>query len=170
VANCRLEYFEMMRSIAFLPVSLWLAMSATAGAQAMIEGALGASRAATTAAPAKGVGKSLSGLAGSLDKVLKAGAAEQQSSSSATLTPASQPVLTAANAPQPESKWEDPSGIETGVTYEDLLRRFGPYSMVISDSTQKTLTYRGKAGYFQVRVEEGKVASIEKPPAARDPR
>jgi hypothetical protein len=111
----------------------------------------------------------LSGLAGSLDKALKAGAVEQQSSST-TLAPATQPVLTAASAPQPEMKWEDPNGIVAGVTYEELLRRFGPYSMVISDSTQKTLTYRGKAGYFQVRVQDGKVTSIDKPPAARDPQ
>ena len=74
----------MARSIAFLPISfsLWMAMSGIASGQAIMESGLGAARAATTAAPAKGVGKSLSGLAGSLEKAIKAqspGSVEQPS-------------------------------------------------------------------------------------------
>jgi hypothetical protein len=66
----------MTRSIAFLSVSfsLWLAVAGVAYGQAAVEAGLGAARAATTTAPAKGLGKSMSGLAGSLDKALKAGA------------------------------------------------------------------------------------------------
>ena len=87
----------MARSIAFLPISfsLWMAMSGIAAGQAIMESGLGAARAATTAAPAKGVGKSLSGLAGSLEKALKAqspGSVEQPSAaatSPAVQTPAS---------------------------------------------------------------------------------
>ena len=39
--------------------------------QAAVEAGLGASRAATSTAPAKGIGKSMAGIAGSLDKALK---------------------------------------------------------------------------------------------------
>ena len=164
----------MARWIAFLPISfsLWLGMPGTAAGQAIMEAGLGAARATTTAAPAKGVGKSLSGLAGSIEKALKAqsaGPVEQPSVAAAS--PAVPTPLAAANAtPAQESAWEDPGAIETGVTYEELIRRFGPYSMAISDSTQKLLTYRGKTGVFQVRLQDGKVAAIEKPPAARELR
>ncbi len=159
----------MARSIGFLPISfsLWLAMSGTAAGQAIMESGLGAARAATTAAPAKGVGKSLSGLAGGLEKALKAQSpASAEQPSVAAATPAVRTPATAASAaPAPESNWEDAGAIETGITYEELLRRFGPYSMAISDSTQKMLTYRGKAGVFLVTLQDGKVNAIEKPPA-----
>ena len=56
------------------------------------------------------------------------------------------------------------------MTYDELVRRFGPYSMAISDSTRKLLTYRGKAGIFQVGMQDGKVTAIEKPPAPRESR
>jgi hypothetical protein len=56
------------------------------------------------------------------------------------------------------------------MTYDELVRRFGPYSMAISDSTQKVLTYRGKAGVFQVAMQDGKVSGVEKPPAPRESR
>ena len=142
-------------------------MSGTAAGQAIMESGLGAARAATTAAPAKGVGKSLSGLAGGLEKALKAQSpASVEQPSVAAATPAVRTPATAANAaPAPESNWEDAGAIEAGITYEELLRRFGPYSMAISDSTQKLLTYRGKAGVFLVKLQDGKVNAIEKPPA-----
>src|SRR5436309_15664481 len=97
--NCRVRYVEMARWIAFLPISfsLWMGMPRTAAGQAIMESGLGAARAATTAAPAKGVGKSLSGLAGSLDKALKSqspGSVEQPSA--AATSPAAQTPLTAA--------------------------------------------------------------------------
>ena len=66
-------------------------MPGTAAGQAIMESGLGAARAVTTAAPAKGIGKSLSGLAGSLDKALKGsqpGSIEQPSA--AATSPAAQ--------------------------------------------------------------------------------
>ena len=164
----------MARWIAFLPISfsLWIGMPGTAAGQAIMEAGLGAARATTTAAPAKGVGKSLSGLAGGLEKALKAqsaGSVEQPPA--AATTPAAQAPLTAANTPPaPPSTWEDADAIEVGITYDELVRRFGPYSMAISDSTQKVLTYRGKTGTFQVKLQDGKVSGIEKPPAPRESR
>ncbi len=165
----------MARSIAFLPISfsLWMAMSGTAAGQAIMESGLGAARAATTAAPARGVGKSLSGLAGSMEKALKSqspGASEQPSA--AATGPAAQTPLTAAakTVPAQASNWEDAGAIDVGITYDELMHRFGPYSMAISDGTQKFLTYRGKAGTFQVKLQDGKVTAIEKPPAPPESR
>jgi len=131
-----------------------------------------AARAATTAAPAKGVGKSLSGLAGGLEKALKAQSPSSvEQPSVAAASPAAQRSLAATNtAPAPASNWEDPGAIDVGITYDELVRRFGPYSMAISDSTQKVLTYRGKTGTFQVGMQDGKVTAVEKPPAPPESR
>jgi hypothetical protein len=161
----------MTRSMACLSVSfsLWFAMAGTASAQAVLEYGLGASRAATTTAPAAGIGKSMSGLAGSVDKALKA--AGKQSSetqpaaaaATATSTGAKTPTTVAEAPPAPTPNWEDPSGIEPGLDYEELVRRFGPSAMAITDGTERSLTYRGKDGMFQLKVLDGAVKSIAKP-------
>jgi hypothetical protein len=113
----------MTRSITFLSVSfsLWLAMAGIAYGQAAVEAGLGAARAATSTAPAKGLGKSMSGLAGSLDKALKAGPPKAES----TVATPSANTPSAAPAPAPVANWEDPAGIEPGLSYEDMVRRFG---------------------------------------------
>jgi hypothetical protein len=61
------------------------------------------------------------------------------------------------------SKWEDPSGIETGLSYDELLRRFGRPSLAITSETGRTLTYSGKGGAYHVELEDEKVASVRKP-------
>lgn len=152
----------MTRSLVTLSVSfsLWLAMAGTAAGQAVVEAGLGAARAATTAAPAKGVGKSISGLSVALDKALKPG----QPAAATTAQPAAKKPSTFASAPQaPEPNWEDPGGVEPGLGYEELVRRFGPPAMAITNSAERFLTYRGKDGVFQVKLRDGTVASIDKP-------
>lgn len=167
----------MTRLIACLSISfsLWLATAGTASAQTMVEYGLGASRAATTTAPANGIGKSLSGLAGSLDKAIKAAGAQNSETKPAAATatatkatatvkePLTTPTTSVDNVPVPAPSWEDPSGIDSGLGYDELIRRFGPSSMAITDGTEKMLTYRGKDGMFQVRVQDGTVRSIDKP-------
>jgi hypothetical protein len=163
----------MTRSMVCLSVScsLWFAMAGTASAQAMLEYGLGASRAVTTAAPAAGIGKSMSGLAGSVDKALKAAGKQsseaQPAAAAAAVTAAAPaakaPAIVAEAPPAPTPNWEDPSGIETGLDYEELVRRFGPSAMAITDGTERSLTYRGKDGMFQVKVLDGAVKSIAKP-------
>lgn len=141
-----------------LLVILWLAMAGIAYGQATVEAGLGAARAATSTAPAKGLGKSMSGLAGSLDKALKT------TPPKTPLTVIDTPPSSAVSAvPAPAPSWEDPGGIETGLSYEELVRRFGPSSMSITSASEKSLTYPGKAGTFQVTVQDGKVTSIAKP-------
>ena len=158
----------MVRSTACIGVlfSLWLSMASPATAQATVESGLGAARAVTTTAPARGIGKSMSGLAGSLDKVLKAGqqGSNEQPSSVVSAKPAtSTGVASPKTPPPPVVNWEDPSGIEPGLAYDELVRRFGPSSMAITAGTERSLTYRGKDGLFQVKVQDGAVTSIEKP-------
>jgi hypothetical protein len=151
--------------------SLWLALAGTAAGQATVEAGLGAARAVTTTAPARGIGKSMSGLAGSLDKALKGGSSEQSAGVVATkpgTQSSTQPATKAQSTPDktsptPAPNWEDPGGIETGLAYDDLVRRFGPSSMAITAGTERSLTYRGKDGIFQVKVQDGVVTSIEKP-------
>jgi hypothetical protein len=142
--------------------SLWLALAGTAAGQATVEAGLGAARAVTTTAPARGIGKSMSGLAGSLDKALKGGSSEQSAGVVAT-KPGTQSSTPDKTSPTPAPNWEDPGGIETGLAYDDLVRRFGPSSMAITAGTERSLTYRGKDGIFQVKVQDGVVTSIEKP-------
>ena len=144
-------------------VALCFAMAGIAYGQATVEAGLGAARAATSTAPAKGLGKSMSGLAGSLDKALKG---TPKAESIAASTPAANaPSAAPATASAPAPSWEDPAGIELGLSYEDLVRRFGPSAMSITSGTEKSLSYPGKAGTFQVTVQDGKVASIAKPKA-----
>jgi hypothetical protein len=158
----------MVRSTACIAVSfsLWLSMAGPAAGQATVESGLGAARAVTTTAPARGIGKSMSGLAGSLDKALKGG---QQGSNEqpAAVVPAKPATKAGATSPKtsppPVVNWEDPSGIEPGLAYDELVRRFGPSSMAITAGAERSLTYRGKDGVFQVKVQDGVVTSIEKP-------
>ena len=158
----------MTRSLACFSVSfsLWLAMAGPAAGQAVVEAGLGAAGAATAAGPAKGIAKSMSGLSDALDKALKGG---QSVSQELTLTPAPAKLAatntsTAASASRvPQPNWEDPSGVEPGLGYEDLVRRFGPPAMAITNSSERSLTYRGKDGVFQVEVRDGVVTSIVKP-------
>ena len=147
-------------------IALWFAMAGTASAQAAVEAGLGAGRAATTAAPAQGIGKSMSGLAGALDRALKSGqpSSDARPSASTTVKPAAKaPALSASAAPAPTPNWEDPAKIDTGLGYDELVRRFGPPAMAISDGTERSLTYRGKDGIYQFELKDEVVASIVKP-------
>lgn len=135
-------------------------MAALAHGQAAVEAGLGASRAATSTAPARGIGKSMSGLAGSLDKALKP--AQKESSDEVVSAPSPAPVVAAKAAPA-KQKFEDAGGIEPGLAYDELVRRFGPASMAVTVGAERSLSYAGKEGMFQVTVQDGKVKAVEKP-------
>lgn len=132
-------------------------MAGTAAAQTGVEAGLGAARAATTTAPASGIGKAISGLVGSTDKT-KPGSSG--SGGAATVTTVR---LHSTSAKTTAASFEDPSGIPAGLGYAELVRRFGPPAMEITGETGTSLSYAGKAGIFQLQVRDGKVASIEKP-------
>jgi len=146
----------MSRCAAF---SLWLAMAGMAYGQAAVEAGLGASRAATSTAPARGIGKSMSGIAGGLDKALKPAQKDAEAAPAAV----SATSIGSAARPAEKKEYEDAGGIEAGLGYDELVRRFGPASMAMTSGAEKALSYPGKAGMYQVTVLDGKVKSVEKP-------
>jgi hypothetical protein len=156
----------MARAIGWLAVSasIFMGLAGTAAAQATVEYGLGAARAATTTAPAAGLGKAMSGLAGSLDKALKGGQpdSDTRTASKTTSVPSTRPANPADTA-SAATKFEDPGGIDAGLSYADVVRRFGPPNLEISGETGKTLTYSTKSGSFHVDVEDDKVTSVRKP-------
>jgi hypothetical protein len=168
--NFRLRAHEMTRSVFrfSISLSLCLALSGTAAGQAMVEYGLGAGRAATTTAPAGGIGKSIGGLAGSLEKALNPGKqppADRSTAATATTVTRSvvkTPPVSATPSAAPARNWEDPGAIEPSLAYEDLVRRFGPPAMSITNMAERLLTYRGTDGVFQVTVRDGQVATIDK--------
>lgn len=141
-----------------------------ASAQAMVENALGAGRAATSAAPMSGLGKSISGVTEKLGKTLEK---EASTTPAVSTTPARRttaarppvPVKTAAATPapaKPEVRYDDPKHIESGIPYDELVRRFGPATLEITtSSTDKTLSYVSRAGTVDVEVREGTVVSAK---------
>lgn len=146
-------------------------MTGTASGQAVVESGLGAARATTTTAPAKGIGKAISGLADSLDKAVAAGQQVSEAHSRAETLPkstakvsssAKRPLAPANLSSPPAASWEDPSGIKPGLSYTELLRRFGPPTLEITGEAGKSLTYFGNSGAFQLDVRDEKVTSIEK--------
>jgi hypothetical protein len=126
----------------------------------MVEYGLGAGRAATTASPAAGIGKAISGLAGGVvgvtEKPVKATPAAKS-------TAAPEAKAVPPETPAAASKWEDPAGIETGLSYADLRSRFGPPALEITGDAGKTLTYSSNAGAFHVEIEDDRVAAVRKP-------
>ncbi len=134
----------------------------------MVENALGAGRAATSAAPMKGIGGTLNNLEKTLNKTLGvAGTAPATLPAPATRTAApSQSVrtatLTVPVAIAPAVHYEDPKLIAPGTAYDELLRRFGPGAMEITTGLNtKTLSYVNREATLQVDVLDGKVSVIQ---------
>jgi hypothetical protein len=122
-------------------------------AQATVEAGLGAARVATTTAPAAGLGKSLAGIVGSLDKALKPEKVE--------IIPATAKAGRPAAPAAPAKTYEDIKKAEVGLDYEALVDRFGPPSLeVAGEDGRKSLTYSGKDGSTQIEIKDGKISSI----------
>jgi hypothetical protein len=142
-----------------------IALPIVAAAQAAAEAGLAAGRSATMAAPARNAGKSMAGAWGSLDGALKAGQSTADSSKTPSApAPRSGPAAKDAKKPSaPAPVYDDPNKIQAGLTYEELLKRFGPPSMEITvEAGKKSLGYTAKDGSIQLEVEGGKVTSVDK--------
>jgi len=156
----------MLRLI--LPLSVWFLLAGSEGnlaAQAIVENALGAARAATSTAPAGKAGKSMSGIADVLDELLKGAQGGGTSSSSSTVRQTAHPTTTrGTEAPKPAVSFEDPRQIQAGMEYEEVVRRFGPPNLQITDGPGTvSLAYSSKDGSLKVEMQDGKVASVERP-------
>ncbi len=131
--------------VIFLMVTTFAGVAA---GQAMVGYGLGAARAVTTAAPARSIGKSLDKAWESAGKTLK------QAPSTARAE--------ARTKAAPAVNYEDPGKIEAGLTYADLIRRFGPPSMQITgEDGARTMTYLGKGAHAELVVKDGKVGSVD---------
>jgi hypothetical protein len=132
-------------------------------AQAMVEGATAAGASAVGSAPARNVGKSINGLTDQLNNVLK-GAADTGAASAKQAVRTTTTQGTALPPPKPAAALEDPLKIQAGMTDEEVLRRFGPPNLRITEDTGiSSLLYSGKSGRVRVLIQDGKVSSVEKP-------
>jgi hypothetical protein len=140
-------------------------------AQAALEYGLGMGRAATSTAPAQGVKKAVTGIAGSLDKAMKTGQGASDSGSPAAARVV-EPASAAAGEPEsvgtpapvpavPARIYEDPRGIQAGMANDELIRRFGPPTLEVTGASGgRLLTYSGKNGIIQLELRNEKVSLI----------
>lgn len=179
-----MRYFTFVL-MAFFPL---VTLCPTAVGQAAVEYGLGAGRAATTTAPARKLGTSLSDLFGTATKAAQPDQAANETAPSALgpaapnptdpsdqseraiaatkkmaaepeLTPATQEPTQPPPAP-PAPVYEDPKQIQAGIGYDEMVRRFGPPSMSFTTGPgTSTLVYSSGATRSQVEVEDGKVVA-----------
>ena len=145
-------------------IAAFLLVTGTLYGQAAVEAGLGASRAVTSTAPAAGLGKSIGGAFGALDKTLKSGkTADQPATEVIVVRSSSSP---AAAAKTPGRTYEDIRKAEPGLEYAVLMERFGPAALeVVGEGGIRKLTYPGKDGSTQVEVKDGKVLAVNVPKA-----
>ena len=181
---CRGWYIRTMNARAGI---LLIALPAMLPAQATVEHAMGAGLTATSAAPAQKSGHAssavLSGLGRTLEPVprfrsaksttIKPISARLASARSGTAAPArtarSATVRPAAGsgAPAGELKagviFEDPSHIEKGMEYAEIVRRFGPPSLTLTTGPgEETLSYVQRNASVAVTLHDGRAASVLK--------
>ena len=154
---------------------LLLVLPGLVAAQATVEYATGAARAATTAAPAQKAGKAIAGAFSNLNRVLQNADNAEPAAQRAT-TPQSrrpkEPVKSSALKPQSDSgaiqpkeetSFEDPSGIQEAMEYGEILHRFGPPSLKLTTgSGEETLNYTRKDVAVNAILRNGKVTNVQK--------
>jgi hypothetical protein len=157
-----------------------------AAGQSRVEYGALAGAAAGSVGALKGVSSSTAGVFGNLDRIMKAEHPAVETSTPVTTVymPSSSPRAAAsrpatqktakssargafepdAPPPPPPPDYEDPRQIQAGIGYQELVRRFGPPSLqVTDDESSTTLTYLTKTGPVQVQFSDGKVTSAPKP-------
>lgn len=132
--------------------------SAISGATSTLAGAAGNA--------AKAIDGALQKLDGTLDAATKraAGPAQAKTSAAKNRASAAAPAAPPAEPLKPARVFEDPAGIKAGLSYADLLSRFGePAMQITGDNGEQTLFYSRKdgRGQTQVRVAGGQVRSVD---------
>jgi|SRR5271157_138293 len=162
---------------------LLLVLPGLVAAQAVVEYATGAGRAATTAAPARKAGQAIAGTFTNLTRALQSSdkskpvarpvpasakpiARRAIAPRSRPLKPAKSLTLTftpAAMEPKPDPSLEDPSGIREAMEYSEILHRFGPPSLKLTSGPgEETLSYARKDLIVNAMLRNGKVATVQK--------
>jgi uncharacterized protein (DUF3084 family) len=131
--------------------------------QAIVEHSAISGGVATVAGSAKSAASAISGTLKNLDGTLDS-AAKKRHDATAPARSSVARTRTVAGPSTPATVYEDAAGIKAGISYAELLRRFGEPSMQISSGAgAQTLYYSQKdgSGQMQVRVSGGQVASVD---------
>jgi hypothetical protein len=135
---------------------------AAARAQAVTEYGSMASKSATVGQRANNISKSIGGVWGNLDKTIKSQDPGSSQGTSQGRTAQRTPVRSRRrNTRTAATIHEDPSRIQTGLGYEEVIRRFGAASFEVSTGPgTKTLAYPGKGGGIDVELVDGRVTKV----------
>jgi len=151
----------MARSFRLTTTLLMLAGMRLAVAQGIVEYSVGAGGAANATGPAQQLGKSMSGIWGGVNQ-----AAKPTPSQSNTQT-IKLKATRSTSSRRPAAAYEDPRQIDAGITYDELLRRFGPPSMSVTNQSGTELWYG--TGNVKVQMRDGKVWMADGPTDNRTP-
>ena len=138
---------------------------ADARAQAVTEYSSMASKSSTVGRRADSISKEIGGVWASLDRTIKSqdrGRTEAPSPRpTAQRTPVRSRRKSTSETRAAATKHEDPSRIQPGLGYEEVIRRFGPASYEVSTGPgTKTMAYAGKSGGIDVELLDGKVTKV----------
>jgi hypothetical protein len=148
--------------------ALLAAFCGAARGQAVTEYGSMTSRSATVANRAHHISDSIGGVWKSLDGKVKGadntGLQETSPSGTTRRAPVRSRRADTRSARMPRKTYEDPKGIGPGMSYEELVRRFGPPSFgVTTDRGTQTFTYLGRDGGVDLELQDGKVLKVVKP-------
>ena len=138
---------------------------ATSSAQSVTEYGSMASKSSTVGQRANSISKEIGGVWGNLDRTIKSQerGSSQETSSGRTgqRTPVQYRRRKTSGTRAASIRYEDPSRIEPGLSYEELIRRFGPGSFEVSTGPgTKSLAYPGKSGDIDIELVDGKVTRV----------
>jgi hypothetical protein len=145
---------------------LLVALCGAARAQAVVEHGAVAGASGAAAAGSRKTGKQVRSVWNALDKTLppppnQVGSPAVSSRRKAPRQPASSKTDSNSEVPAPAAIHEDPSGLQPGVAYEEVVQRCGaPSFEVATGPATKTLAYAGKNGGIDVELQDGKVIRI----------
>jgi len=148
---------------------LLAAFGGPARAQAVTEYDSEISRSATTGNKANHISNEIGGVWRNLDKTLKASPEHvgSQETPSVRTAPRARPRSISRNGSRVSSTHathEDPSGIQPGMSYGELVRRFGrPDFEVTAGPGTTTLSYLRKDGSVDLELQDGKVIKVASP-------
>ncbi|HLY17176.1 MAG TPA: hypothetical protein VKR61_08115 [Bryobacteraceae bacterium] len=150
-----------MKALAIAPLA-FLAVTGSLLGQALVEHAVTSGAAATATAPLTQIGKKIGAAVGNTGKTLDKAKPQITTPGAA---PKGAPVTESASAEplKPAVTYEDPAGIQVGMGYSEVIRRFGrPGTMITGEDGAETLWYTGNApgGELRVIVRDNKVVSL----------
>ena len=113
---------------------------------------------------ANNISNEIGGVWGSLDRTIKSQdhRSSQETSPGRTVPRApTQYRRSKTSGSRAATTYEDPSRIQPGLGYEEVIRRFGPAAFEVSTGPgTKTLAYPGKNGDIDVDLLDGKVTRV----------